>query len=147
MLETFEFYIPNGHMSLNLEEFFPAGNARIRKMVRIMKQDPRNNVPGLIKDLKKKLLLYKKDLEDHKRRSTEFMFKWCSEKKKREDYIERKVSPTGSPLTSKKELAELNKSYKAAVRAEEEYRRDIRRAERTINGIEKNLELLNELEE
>lgn len=146
-MEKFEFYIPNGHMSLNLEEFFPAGSTRVRKMVRIMRQDPRNNVPGLIKDLKKKLLFYKEDLEEHRKRCTKFMFNWCSEKRIREEYIEKKITPTGSRITSKKELAELNKSYRAAVRAENEYRRDIKRAERVIKGIEKNLELLNELEE
>ena len=146
-METFEFYIPNGHMSLNLEEFFPASSTRIRKMVKIMKQDPRNHVPGLIRDLKRRLLLYKKDLEEHRKLCTSFMFKWCREKNVRKEYIDKKVTPTGSMVTTKKELAALNKSYKAAVRAEEEYRRDIKRAERAINGIEKNLELLNELEE
>ena len=146
-METFDFFIPNGHMSLNLEEFFPAGASRIRKMVKIMKQDSRNNVPAILKVLKKELLLYKKDLEEHRKFCISKMFEWCGRKKTLTGYIDTKTFPSGDPIRSKKDLAEMKKRAKQAKDYEDEYRRDAKKAERTIKGIEKNLELLNELEE
>ena len=146
-MELFEFYTPHGHMKIVIEEFFPAGAARIRKMVRIMKQDPRNNIPGMIKYLKKQLLLYKKDLEEHRKTSESEMFRWCHDKNALEKYIEQRRFPSGDPIKSKKDLAEMKKRLRRARDHEKGYRQSAKSLERDIKRIEKNLELLNELEE
>ena len=142
-----KFLTKHGHIEIYTEEFFPADAARIRKLFRIMKQDSRNNVPEMIRYLKKQLLYFKKDLEEHRKTCESFMFRWCHKKNTLDKYIEERRFPTGDPIRSKKDLEKLKKDMRRARDYEAEYRRDAKRAERAIKGIEKNLELLNELEE
>lgn len=143
----FEFYTPHGHMRINIEGMFPSGAARIKKMVKIMKQDPRNDVTKLLEDLKKILSDFIDDIKETREIHVSQMFKWCHKKNALEKYLNEMRFPTGEPIESRKDLAEMKKRVKQAKDQELNYRRDIERDDRAIKRLKENIELINQLEE
>lgn len=143
----FEFYVPNGHMKINIEGMFPSGAARIRKMVKIMKQDPRNDVNQLLEELKEILSDFIDDITETREIHVSQMFRWCHRKNLLKDCLSHWKFPNGEPIASRKDLAEMNKQIKEANNYESRYRRDIERDDRAIKKLKENIELINQLEE
>ena len=141
-----KFSIPHGHMTIAMDEFFPASDARIRKLFRIMRQDWDNDVPGLTKEIKRFILSKKIELAEKKKFSGVKFFEWHQKKCDLERMVETGKQPSGV-LIRKSDMQTLKKKYREAKGYESAYRKDAEGCERTIVRLEKNLELINRLEE
>lgn len=141
-----KFLTRHGHIEIYTEEFFPAEAPRIRKLYKIMRQDPRNHVDELSKDIKRDLLEYKASLEREKKFSGVKFFEWHQKKCDLFAMIESGKHPNGTSV-GYGEMKDIKKKHREAKNYESEYRRDAERADRIIKRLEKNLELINILEE
>lgn len=141
-----KFLTKHGHIEIYTEEFFPADAARIRKLYKIMRQDPRNHVDEISMDIKRDLLDYKAHLEQEKRFCGVKFFEWHQTKCDLFSMIESGKHPNGTTVR-RGEMKDIKERHRNAKKYESEYKRDATKADRTIKRLEKNLELINSLEE
>ena len=141
-----KFYTPNGSIIIHMDEFFPAADFRIRKLFRIMRQDYRNNMPELIKEIKRFILFKKNELEEKKKFSGVKFFEWHQKKYDLEEMLSSGKHPNGV-MIKKSDMKMVREKFREANGYESAYRKDAERYARTITRLEKNLELINRLEE
>lgn len=132
----------HGSLVIYVDSFFPCTQARLNKLLGILRQFPwLNDIQGLMKQLDRNLTEQIGDARDAK---SGYAKLWSNNRQRYAEYgemLESGKRPNGVPLTED-EKKDLGKKRKAALREAKECRAEFEKISREEGRLTKNLEML-----